>query len=67
MHVHDVDVLRAALAMIQHHGTNALQRSLAHIDNFRNAGDMIGVFAWTLIADAIEEVRRVRRNDEPLN
>jgi hypothetical protein len=67
MHVHDIDVLRAALAMIQHHGPYALQRALAHIDNFWKAEDMIGVFAWTLIADAIKELRRVRRNDEPLN
>jgi hypothetical protein len=79
MHVHDIDVLRAALAMIQHHGPYALQRALArpyalqralalaHIDNFWKAEDMIGVFAWTFIADAIKELRRVRRNDEPLN
>ena len=67
MHVHDIDVLRAALAMIQHHGPYALQRAMTHIDNFWKAEDMIGLFAWTFIADAIKELRRVRRNDEPLN
>ena len=27
MHLHDVDVLRTALAMVQHHGAHALQRA----------------------------------------
>ena len=67
LHMHDIDAWRAALGMIQQYGPHALQRALAHIDNLRKAGDVIGVVAWALIADAIAELSRARRNDEPLN
>jgi hypothetical protein len=67
LHLHDIDAWRAALGMIQHHRSHALQRTLAHADNLRKAGDVIGVIAWALIADAIAELSQGRRNDEPLN
>jgi hypothetical protein len=65
--MHDIDAWRAALGMIQHYGPHALQRALVHIENFRKAGDVVGVMAWAVIADAIAELSRDRRNDEPLN
>jgi hypothetical protein len=67
LHMHDIDAWRAALGMIQYYGPLALQRALAHIDNLRMAGDVIGVVAWARIADAVAELNRARRNDEPLN
>jgi len=67
LHLHDIDAWRAALGMIQQHGPDALRRALAHIDNLRKTGDVIGVIAWALIADAIAELSRDRRKDEPLN
>jgi hypothetical protein len=67
LNMHDIDAWRAALGMIQHYGPHALKRALAHTDKLRKAEDLIGVVAWTLIADAIAELSRDRRNDEPLN
>ena len=67
LHVHDIEAWRAALAMVQHFGPHALQRALAQIDELRKAGDMIGTTTWALIADAIIELTRGRRDDEPLN
>ncbi len=66
-HLHDIDAWRAALAMVQHYGPHALQRALAQIDHLRKAGDVIGATTWALIADAVVELTRGRRNDEPLN
>jgi hypothetical protein len=67
LHVHDIEAWRAALAMVQHYGPHALLRALAQIDELRKTGDVIGVTAWALISDAIIELTRDRRHDEPLN
>ena len=67
LHVNDIEAWRAALAMVQHFGPHALQRALAQIDELRKAEDMIGTTTWALIADAIVELTRGRRDDEPLN
>ena len=67
LHVHDIEALRAALAMVQHYGPHALQRALAQIDELRKTGDVIGATTWAFIADAIIELTRDRRHDEPIN
>ena len=67
LHLHDLEALRAALAMVQHCGPYALKRALSQIDELRSAGDVIGATTWALIADNIIELVRERRHDEPLN
>ena len=67
LHMHDIDAWRAAQGMIQHYGPHAPQRAPAHIDKLGKAGDVIGATAWAIIADAIMELTRDRRHDEPLN
>ena len=64
---HDIEAWRAALAMIQHFGPQALRRALTQIDDLRKVGDVIGAITWAIIADAIIEVSRHRRDEEPLN
>ena len=64
---HDIEAWRAALAMIQHFGPQALRRTLTQIDDLRKVGDVIGAITWAIIADAIIELTRHRRDDEPLN
>jgi hypothetical protein len=67
LHLHDIDAWRAALRMIQHYGRHALRRALAHIYNLRKDGGAVGAMTWFLIAEAIMELTRDRRHDEPLN
>ena len=67
LHPHDTEAWRAALAMIQHFGPHALRRALTQIDELRKVGDVIGATTWAIIADAIIELTRHRRDDEPLN
>jgi len=64
---HDMEAWRAALAMLHHFGPQALRRALAQIDQLRGVGDTIGAITWAVIADAIIELTRERRDDEPLN
>jgi hypothetical protein len=66
-HFHDMEAWRAALAMVHHFGPQALRRALGRIDQLRMVGDTIGTVTWALIADAIIELTRDRRDDEPLN
>ena len=66
-HFHDIDAWRAALGMVQHYGSHALQRALARIDGLRKSGDEIGATTWALIAYAIIELTRDRRHDESVN
>ena len=66
-HPHDIEAWRGALAMLHHFGPYALRRALAQLDQVRMVGDAIGAVTWALIADAIIEVTRDRRDDEPLN
>ena len=58
LHLHDLEALRAALAMVQHYGPYALKRALVQIDELRSAGDVIGATTWALIADNIIELIR---------
>jgi hypothetical protein len=67
LHLHGLEALRAALAMVQHYGSYALKRALSQIDELRSAEDVIGATTWALIADNIIELIRERRHDEPLN
>jgi len=67
LHLHDIEAWRAASTMVQHFGPHALQRALTQIDKLRAIGDVIGAITWALIADAIIELTRRRRDDEPLN
>jgi hypothetical protein len=53
--------------MIQHFGPQALRRALTQIDELRRVGDAVGATTWAIIADAIIEVSRHRRDEEPLN
>jgi hypothetical protein len=65
--MHEIEAWRAALVMVQHYGPHALQRALVRIDDMRKVSDVIGATSWALIADAINELTRKRRRDEPLN
>ncbi len=64
---YDIEAWRAALAMIRHYGPHALPRALARIDELRESEDVIGTATWALIAGAIMELTRERRESEPLN
>ena len=67
LHPHDIEAWRAALATVQQFGPHALRRALTQIDELRKVGDVIGATTWAIIADAIIELSRHRRDDEPLN
>jgi hypothetical protein len=67
LHLHDIEAWRAASTMVQHFGPHALRRALARLDELRAVGDLIGVTTWALVVDAIVEVTRRRRDDEPIN
>jgi hypothetical protein len=67
LHPHDIEAWRAAWAMVEHFGPHALRRALTQIDELRMVGDVIGATTWAIIADAIIELSRQRRDDEPLN
>ena len=67
VHLADIDAWRAALVMVQHYGPHAAHRAHAHVDELRLAGDAIGVTVWGMIARAVDELIRDRRDGEPLN
>jgi len=63
----DPDIYRAAKLLIDQHGADAGQRAAERADQLLEAGDMIGATTWRRILKAIEELRRGRREGEPVN
>jgi len=63
----DPDIFRAAKLLIDQHGENAPLRAAERADQLLEAGDMIGATTWRRILAAIEELRRGRREGEPVN
>ena len=65
--IDDPDIFRAAKLLIDQHGEDAPQRAGESADELLEAGDMVGGATWKAILRAIGELRRERRQDEPLN
>ena len=65
--ISDLDALRAAKLLIDQHGDDAELRASERTDELFEVGDLIGVATWKAILRAIEELRRGRRQDEPLH
>jgi hypothetical protein len=61
------DIFRAAKLLIDQHGENAGPRAAARADQLLDAADMIGAATWWRILKAIEELKRGRREGEPVN
>jgi len=57
----------SAILQLGQHGENAPLRAAERADQLLEAGDMIGSATWRRILAAIEELRRRRREEEPVN
>jgi hypothetical protein len=67
MHLHDIDAWRAALLMVQHYVSHALQRAVAHVAELQRAGDTVAAALVANAINAITEWSRGRRGSDPLN
>jgi len=61
------DIFRAAQLVIEQHGDDAPIRAARRADELLDEGGLDGVAVWQRILEAIEELTRGRRQDEPLN
>jgi hypothetical protein len=65
--INDPVIFRAAKLLIDRHGEHAPIRAARHADDLIRQGDYRGGVVWRLIAEAIEELTRDRRQWEPPN
>jgi hypothetical protein len=65
--IDDPDILRAAKLLIDQQGEDAALRAAQRADELFKEGDVDGSAVWRRILAAIEELRRGRRDGEPLN
>ena len=65
--IEDPDIFRAAKLLIDQHGDDALIPAAQRCDELGDEGDLDGAIVWRRILEAIDELTRCRRNDEPLN
>jgi hypothetical protein len=63
----DLDILRCAQILIKRYGDGAALEAAVRVDEMLDRGDSDGARVWRQIVDAIEEIQRDRRPDEPLN
>jgi hypothetical protein len=63
----DSDIIRAAKLLIYQHGEDAPLRAAERADDLLEAGDMTGATTWRRVLAALEELRRGRRDGEPVN
>ena len=65
--IDDPDIFRAAKPMIDQHGDDAAICAARRVDELLDGGDMDGAIIWRRIAEAIEELKRRRRENEKLH
>jgi hypothetical protein len=65
--IDDSDVFGAAKLLIDQYGEGAALQAAQSADELVEAGDLAGVAAWRRIFAAIEELRRGKREDGPLD
>jgi len=58
---------RAAKLLMDQHGDDAALRATQRADELLKEGDVDGNAVWRRILAAVEELRRGRREGEPLN
>jgi len=63
--IDDPDIFRAATLLIDQHGIDAPIRAAQRADELLDEGDVDGAMVWRRILEAIDELRRGRRNGEP--
>lgn len=63
----DPDIFRAAKLLIEQHGAQGAVVAATRADELIKERDYAGGVIWRRIAEAIEELTRGRREDEPLN
>jgi hypothetical protein len=63
---HDPDIFRAAKLLMDQHGDDAALRAAQRADDLLEEGDVDGNAVWRRILAAVEELRRGRREGEPL-
>ena len=63
----DPDIYRAAKLLIDQHGEDAALRAAQRADELLEDGDVDGSAVWGRILAAVNELRRGRREGEPLN
>ena len=63
----DVDIWRAAKALIDLHGEGAALCAAQCVAALLNEGDPAGAVIWSRVHAAIEEWQRRRRKGEPIN
>ena len=65
--INDPDIFRAAKLLIDQHGDDAPIRAAMRADELLDEGDVDGALVWRRILEAIDELRRERREGELLN
>ena len=65
--IEDPDVWRAAKLLIDRDGKRAALRAVQRADHLMDEGDFDGVAVWRQIGEAVEELTRGPREDEPVN
>jgi hypothetical protein len=65
--IEDPDIFRAATLLIDQHGEEAPLRAARRADELLKDGDVDGSAVWGRILTAVKELRRGRRDGEPLN
>ena len=65
--IDDPDIYRAAKLLVDKRGGDAAVRAALRADVLLDEGDVDGAALWRRIVAAIDELKRGRREDEPLN
>ncbi len=65
--IEEPEIFRAAVLLIDQDGEDAALRAAQRADELFKKGDLYGSAVWRRILAAIEELRRGRQDDEPLN
>jgi hypothetical protein len=63
----DPDIFRAAKLLTDQHGEDAHLRASERADELLEAGGIEGTMIWRRILNAIQELRRGRREGETVN
>jgi hypothetical protein len=63
----DPDIFRGAKLLMDPHGDDAPIGAATRTDVLLDEGDVDGAVTWRRILEAIDELQRGRRDDEPLN
>ena len=65
--IDDPDIFRASKLLMDQHGEDAAIPAAQRADELLEEGDVHGAAVWRRILEAIEELRRGRRENEKLH